>query len=66
MGIDCLSAPGENSEINQNYIKSPEVILYTKPKLSSKLNLMLASKSIDLVAHVCCNCCIFIVLLLEE
>ena len=27
MGIDCLSAPGENSEINQNYIKSPEVVL---------------------------------------
>ena len=53
MGIDGLSAPGENSEINQNYIKSPEVILYTKPNLSSKLNLMLAaaSKSIDLVAH---------------
>ena len=31
-------------------------------KLSSKLNLMIVSKSIDLVAHSCCNCCIFIVI----
>ena len=63
MAIDCLSAPGENSEINQNYIKSPEVMQPSSSlKLSSKLNLMFVSKSIDLVAGSCCNCCIFIVI----
>ena len=31
-------------------------------KLSFKLNLMIVSKSIDLVARSCCNCCIFIVI----
>ena len=63
MAIDCLSAPGENSEINQNYIKSPEVMQPSSSlKLSFKLNLMIVSKSIDLVARSCCNCCIFIVI----